>query len=348
MQDIDFDEIDRAVNSMANTAADAPAMVVTDSQTNTQPVAPQQTVEPAATQEVVASPVVPSPAARRSSGRFMDVVHSSSDMRPSALERSSAPSVPNLHREAVPEREEVASRPEPAAALSAAFHWPDPIDLAQPTPSPVEIPSVVIEPSVPEVTPEVIEEPTPTPLPEDLIDDDEDVSPLESPFLSDAKVEKRPLGAFSGADADLPLLEDPIPFSTNITPDPATAGVVEEPSHEEHEEVPHELHETLLVLDGHGQDEPEALLEATNPPDPVIAEAVPAGPTSISQQYKEQPSTDSTVSGSIFDTEAYHKALTHPPKKRSSVLVVVWILALILVGGGIGAAIYFVVLPMLG
>jgi hypothetical protein len=183
MQDIDFDEIDRAVNSMANTAADAPAMVVTDSQTNTQPVAPQQTVEPAATQEVVASPVVPSPAARRSSGRFMDVVHSSSDMRPSALERSSAPSVPNLHREAVPEREEVASRPEPAAALSAAFHWPDPIDLAQPTPSPVEIPSVVIEPSVPEVTPEVIEEPTPTPLPEDLIDDDEDVSPLESPFL---------------------------------------------------------------------------------------------------------------------------------------------------------------------
>jgi hypothetical protein len=347
MQDIDFDEIDRAVNSMANTAADAPARVMTDTQTDTQSVAPQQVVEPATTQEAVASPVVPSPAVRRSSGRFMDVVHSSSDMRPSSPVRPSAPSAPSLHREEVPEREEVTSRPEPAATMSAAFHWPDPIDLAEPVASPVETPSVVIEPSIPEVTPEVIEEPAPTPLLEDLIDD-EDASPLESPFLSDAKVEKRPLGAFSGADADLPLLEDPIPFSTNSTHDSAIATVVEEPSHEEHEEVPHELHETLLALDGHGQDEPEALLEATNPPDPVIVEDTPVGPTSISQQYKEQPSTDSTVSGSIFDTEAYHKALTHPPKKRSAALVVIWILALILVGGGIGAAIYFVVLPMLG
>lgn len=344
MQDIDFDEIDRAVNSI--TSNDVPTnMTVVPKPTA---AATEQVAQIAAEPEAVS--VIPSPAVRRSSGRFMDVVHPSSDMRPTTLTRPAAPSAPSLHREEVVARDEVAARPEPAAVSSAAFHWPD--AMITPVAAAEAVVAEVIEPSVAEPTPEVVQEAPVIAEPADLIDDDDDASPLESPFLTDAKVEKRPLGAFSGADADLPLLEDPIPFSNNPAPTPMPTldadfePEVVELSHEEHEETPHELHEELLKLDGHAQDEP--LLEATNPPDKVSTLGdVSTGPTSITQQYKETPS-DTPLSGSIFDTEAYHQPLAHATKKRSGALIVVWIIALILVGGGIGAAIYFVVLPMLG
>ncbi|HEY8886023.1 MAG TPA: hypothetical protein VIM31_00790 [Candidatus Microsaccharimonas sp.] len=359
MQDIDFDEIDRAVNSITNTNPEVSTH--TSSVINSAVVISEPATEPAV-QSPTLAPSSPSPAMRRSSGRFMDVVHPSSDMRPATGDRPSASSAPSLHREEVAEREVVAVRPEPAATASAAFHWPDPIDLAAEStpafaPEPVEtISDATVEPAA-----EVVEEPAEPAAAldqsiEDDFEDEEEASPLESPFLTDAKVEKRPLGAFSGADADLPLLEDPIPFSINSAPQPEVVAEAEpevvELAHEEHEETPHELHPELLALDGHGVDETEdeALLLATNPPDPIptTVDAITAGPTSITQQYTEQPSTASQPSGSIFDTEAYHQPLTHTTKKRSGVLVAVWIVALILVGGGIGAGIYFVVLPMLG
>lgn len=355
MQDIDFDEIDRAVNSITSSSTDVPD--------HSAPTLDSTSLVPEPVEISVPNPVdtaslepatlsAPSPAARRSSGRFMDVVHPSSDMRPSTPDRTapSAPFVPSLQREEVAERNEIADRPEPAATQSSAFHWPDPIDMT--APAPTEESAEVIEPSLSESAPEVVEVP-PVITEPDEEKNELDVAPLESPFLVDAKVEKRPLGAFSGADADLPLLEDPIPFSTDTAPSTAVVPEVEEPAHEEHEEMPHELHEDLLALEGHGQDEKEAepLLEATNPPEASTVATIddtPVGPTSITQQYKEQPSSDTQASGSIFDTEAYHQALTHPPKKRSGILVIVWIIALILVGGGIGVGIYFVVLPMLG
>jgi len=354
MQDIDFDEIDRAVNSITRpdpkTNVPEPAL----------PVNPAD-VTPTLAEPAPLTPVIPSPAVRRSSGRFMDVVHPSSDMRPETNARPSAPFATSFHREEVPARVEVAAQPEPVAAPSTAFHWPDPLDAAKPVdePLPEATPEIVeeIQPAVEETAPEVTEEAPAAFEPEELIeeDDDEEAAPLESPFLTDAKVEKRPLGAFSGADADLPLLEDPIPFSTNlVAPQPVVVSEaetveVEEPAHEEHEATPDEFHPDLLALDGHMQDEP--LLEATNPPDPepiAVVDEVPTGPTSITQQYKEQPSSAAESTGSIYDTEAYHQPLTHTPKKHSGALVVVWIAALILVGGGIGAGIYFVVLPMLG
>lgn len=332
MQDIDFDEIDRAVNSVTNTAPEVT------------PVVPEPTGEPLS-QPVAPVPAVPSPAVRRSSGRFMDVVHPSSDMRPLTGSRSPAPSAPSLHREEVAERDEVVepreaieaiSQPEPTAAPSTAFHWPDPIDSDEATLQPA---------------PEVSEESPVVPEPEEV--KNEDASPLESPFLTDAKVEKRPLGAFSGADADLPLLEDPISFSADTPPQPEVVADIVDMAHEEHEETLHELHPDLLALGSHNYDKnaSEPLLEATNPPDPEpisVTEDVPTGPTSITQQYQEQPSTTAEVSGSIFDTEAYHQPLTHSTKKHSGVLIAVWIVALILVGAGIGAGIYFVLLPMLG
>jgi hypothetical protein len=76
------------------------------------------------------------------------------------------------------------------------------------------------------------------------------------------------------------------------------------------------------------------------------SEDVISGPTSISQQYKEQPVANQS-SGAIFDTETYHKPLTVQPKKRSGALTIVWIILLIILGAGAGVAFYLFVLPNL-
>ena len=353
MQDIDFDEIDRAVSSV--TSSGVPKRENIGRIVPTRPVTPVA----AAPAPIVETPVdapaptpvasTPSPAARRSTGRFMDVVHSSSDMRPA---RSSAPAAASLHREEVADRTDVASRPEPTTVGSSAFHWPDPIDALKPsTPEPYVAPAPVpIE--VPAAPAPVIEEFIP----------EEPAASLESPFLANANIEKRPLGAFSDASSDLPLIEDPIPFSND---DAAQSDAAPELSKEVEallaEPVETEIgsNDGALLPEEQFDEEPEEEIVAETEviatpafvpePTPAPVADVPVGPTSITQQYKEQPSTtDAGATGSIYDTEAYHQPLVHTPKKHSGVLVVVWIISLILVGGGIGAGVYFVLLPMLG
>jgi len=282
MQDIDFDELDRAVNSATQPTPDVPAV---------------STEEPAA----AVVPVVPStPAARRSSGRFMDVVHPSSDMR-------TAPTV----------TARPAARPQPAQPAATATEWPDPLDFHGFT-------GDELTAAAPAVTEPVAETPA------------VDVSSLESPFLTDAKVEKRPLGAFSPNET--PYSELPTP-AVQTTPE------------EDDELLMLEAPEEEKLLDD-GIDEPTVAeikdIEATPEPVPAPVEIEePVGPTSITQQYKEHPSTIEQTSSAIYDTEATHRPLTHGPKRKSSILVIVWILALILIGAGIGAAVYFFVLPML-
>ena len=75
MQDIDFDELDRAVNSVISDAS-APAP---EHEEREAPEVKREVEVPERKQ--ISRPTV-SPAARRSNGRFMDVVHPSSDMRP--------------------------------------------------------------------------------------------------------------------------------------------------------------------------------------------------------------------------------------------------------------------------
>ena len=347
MQDIDFDEIDRAVNSVTRGRSDdrtsnplAEIAQPTERVSYAQPQAPVV----ADTPTVPASHTV-SPAARRSTGRFMDVVHPSSDMRPSTPNEvrstTAAPAPTVAPREdpveaPVYERPEPIARPDPVTTASTAFHWPDPIDVA--TAAPAE--NLAMEPTAPVIeVPAPLPEPTPVQIPEPVVL--EEVAPLESPFLVDAKVEKRPLGAFSTTDTnpDLLVMED---FSTQLTAEVA--------------ETPEEEKEDILLLDTHSVDEevPELIAarsevsEAPNPIGEAPIEAMSVGPISINQQYKEQPRTTDQPSGAIFDTEAYHQPLVHPAKKRSGMLIAVWVVALILIGGAIGAGVYFVVLPLLG
>lgn len=306
MSDIDFDELDRAVNGALGTN-DTPAP-------STLPVEDTPSVDEAPTishiERTQLSPVSPStrnspmastaPAARRSSGRFMDMVHPSSDMRSQA--RSTTVT-------AQPEKTPEFKQTEGVSEYSETPAWNE---------------------------------------------------PLESPFLPDAKVNKRPLGG-GAAPANPTSITDSFDFQ----------GLLDEPQEE------------LLQAP-----EPQELLEATSLPDPIdfaaatavsdeiesksfeteessdkqpeveeispqpvvpaspLIDEEPTGPTSITPQYKEQPSSVQE-SGAMYDTESYHQAVVAPVKKKSGWFTVLWIVLLVLFGAGAGWAVYTYVLPML-
>jgi hypothetical protein len=363
MTDFDFEELDKAVSGALG-KKDTPS---------DDTVEPVIAAEPAiqATEPVVDPVAVPpaptaAPAIRRTSGRFMDMVHPTSDMRI----RPGSGSV----------------RPQAVAAPSSAWAEPQPVTES------VAVESAPVEPR-------------------DSIE--EILKPLESPFLPDTKVEKRPLGGLSSLsqfdtsqlleDPDLLLLDepddpriegttmpDPIDFAVenghvdfNDAADGSTeatepsfvqeseeepvqqAPIQQEPDAFMHpEDAPHEdLGNTQLT-----QFEAETpvatndeLFEAAETPEAIVApqpletidtvesserNETPVGPTSITQQYQEQQTTP-TESGAIFDTEAYHQPLANPVKKKSGVWIIIWILVLIVLGAGAGAAFYIYVLPML-
>jgi len=324
MQDIDFDELDRAVNSLIS-----PSDAIPEPVTPASSPAPEPIVIPSSSQPVETPMTTVAPSAttqRPSTGRFMDVVHPSSDMR------STTP-----------------------AANRTVTTRPAPESLA--TPEPLS----VLEIAAP--TPELIEETGETV--------DTTPTPLETPFLSDPQVEKRPLGAFSDAAPQPPALdlsaeleaatiEEAIPEvetkpSFVATETTADVGATDMSSLEISEETligSKESSDTSPNGPMVAEEIPETTPEAELAPEPPIIRTVaptasPAGPISIAQQYKEHPSTSDQASGAIYDTESYHQPLAHPPKTKSGVLIIIWILALVVVGAGVGAAIFFFVLPNL-
>jgi len=322
MSDIDFDELDRAVNGVlgsSNTSGATPSVSqAQETQTETPAETPAETPTITRVERTQLSPIAPSvsqvaavssaPAARRSSGRFMDMVHPSSDMRSKA---SDTPSI---------------NKPE----------------------TPVQTPAAP-------VTPEHVESPAWN-------------EPLESPFLPDAKVEKRPLGGGEAAataeassivdsfdfqglldEPEEPLLEAPEQqerIEAHTMPDPidfaaakAISDEVESKSYEvEAEPVKDEEVSVQAIPEAV---EPQPVIESVQP-----VNEEPIGPTSITPQYKEQASSNQE-SGAMYDTESYHQAVSAPPKKKSGWFTVVLILLLVLLGAGGGFAVYTYVLPML-
>ncbi|MGV9001550.1 MAG: hypothetical protein ACOH18_01170 [Candidatus Saccharimonadaceae bacterium] len=323
MSEFDFDELDKAVAGA--TSSDSDVVVSDTSVSDTSVTLPSVTTvsEPVPVQEVVQTPRAV-PAARRSSGRFMDVVHPSSDMR-----TRTSPAV--------------FQAPSPKAEAETSF---------------VPTTTTTIDP------PEAVSNSTDED--DDMVFDVSDIEnssvgqwskQLESPFLTDTKVEKRPLGGVSPESGQILLdepeeellleataLPDPIDFAAHVAAlasEKEDTGTLPEVDETEAEE------QTIEQLDE--LKEPEAsvppVLEVSVPELPKVLEE-PVGPTSISQQYTEQVAPQQQ-SGAIFDTESYHQPLTAVPKKRSGVWTVIWILLLVILGAGAGVAFYLYVLPML-
>lgn len=324
MSDLDFDELDQAVASAMEGRA---------------PSSTDRTVQPRPAERQFSTSRSSTPVAKRTSGRFMDVVHPSSDMRPEKSEEiSQSQSTP------------------PSADL------PNLSDFQGFKPS---------DSSEPEAT-----EPKDN---ESDTDKTDDASPLSSPFLSDAKIEKRPLGAFSTTDSKddeksdslakkdftLPPFQLPGALKMNKDQDGEPENELELGGRKIEPPLPAELQDDLLTVERDA-----TLIETASPdlsPDTVKApstvvdgQKMPSIPfddkgrnetpppmPSIVQQYKERASSAQSATGAIYDTETYHKPMVTLPQKKNSWLIIVWILGLIILGGGLGAAAYFFVLPLL-
>lgn len=325
MKDLDFDELDRAVNSVISNNP-KPSDDLVAAETPAQPI-PSLPVIPV----VPIVPFVPS-VPRPSTGRFMDVVHPSSDMRSTLV---------------MPERAQ------------------DQVILAP-----------------------IVQPPTNPTMPVDDKDDDSDIDQIsndinktlgqtfnesqDSPFLSGAKVDKRPLGAFS-AEQTATTSFNPVMTTTQFG---AAGKSTDEKIVEINTTLPAELQNDLLSIEANDTvqiEEPEATIVPETsqiidtPPvadisqisivkDSVLTSAPESVPvsatststsTSIPQQYTERPSTGDKDSGAIYDTNAYHKAMVSPVKKKSGWKWIIWIALLMIASVGAGLAVYFFVLPRL-
>ena len=324
MSDFDFDEIDKAVSSAlsgAESSVSASSTVPT-SPTPLAAPAPKPRTPAADHPHEAAQPARPrSLATRRSAGRFMDMVHPSSDMRGTPTKTG--------HLTARPARVE---RRTFVAPQSSSVEHHNVNDLSYSTPAEAGLTSE--SPWAPS---------------------------LESPFLPDAKVEKKPLGTahptgevaaplFEEADEllleapDELLLEahtmpDPLDFIAATSDDDISQGAsLEQDAQEvtprqeaEKAGAPH-LEETQAVVGGGEEEDPTRLV----------------GPTSIRQQYEERAPVASQESGAIYDTEEYHKPLVAQEKTRHGAWAVLWILALVVLGAAAGGVVYLYVLPVIG
>ena len=310
MNDIDFDEIDRAVNSVGSDNSGA-----TDKPVN--PVA--QSDEPDASKP--APQTLPALAGRRSSGQFMDVVHPSSNMRRAPIKTPEHPLDQNIV---------------PSTPSTATVEEPKPTVTELPTPT---IPSNNWADSKSESEDADIDE-----INEDITKElDHKPDELsDTPFISGTKVEKRPLGAFSTAEPPTtePDLEDKGQLDdqkNDSLPDELQDEIL---SIESRESTPGPEPQPETA-------EPVEKSDVTEKTEVPAVENKPAVATSINQQYEEKPSTGDRDSGPIYDTNSYHKPLASPVKKKSGWKIIIWILGILIVGVGAGVLVYYFVRPIL-
>jgi len=389
--ELDFDELDRAVNSLISGApAGAPkestenVLTLQETPATGSSSAP---VDPSAIASPVVAPVdpstpavedplvaaVPTLATKRSSGRFMDVVHPSSDMRNTTSTSSfNRPNPVSPLPVSVPERTDTTP--------TGSTDMPDPLDFSASAPAQTN-PQTTAVPTSSESTDsedddidKIANDITNSLKPEIAAESE---PALTSPFLPDAKVDKRPLGAFSddtssiASEMSAALSSTPTAVAVEVaespTPEPVVPPVVDQPEvknddskvddtqiPEESAPLPEELQSDLLSIESTTAtntgavetapvEAPASIQAATSVPTPEVT----VGPTAITQQYKEEPSTGDKQSGAIFDTESYHKPLAQPAKKKKSPKLVPLIAGVIVVGAGIGAVVYYFVLPLL-
>lgn len=370
MTELDFDELDKAVNNLMSNVDTSKRSIVADdpedtvvsiespvlastTPATTSPVADPVTTDPAA--QTVATTAPPLAVKRR--GQFMDVMHRSSDMKSSPLVSPSRqgvavqPSNPTLVVEvpAAPpqapaddvlvlpqEMESTSTTVVPVASeqnelpaqdlvseqVDTKSEWPDPIDVATQTATAESSndPEVIVSSDMPSDN-------TPAPNTSDT-DVDTELTALTSPFLQDAKVEKRPLGALS--DVSEPQTPD-VAAATPI--DVATTELVDKKPDDSPQtppaiQLPEELNSDVIAL------------ESSSTGAQVATEPSSGGSGQIAQQYEEQSSSGDQHSTAIYDTSTHAQPLAATAKKPSVWKWVIWFFVLAIVSV-LGGAAYF-------
>jgi len=383
MSDIDFDELDKAVSSVMSSKA-VTSTSVADKPAEESPVqetAPEAvpTSEPPAA-ESEARPSPATPLAKRR-GRFMDVVHPSSDMKSSTLAKPQSREGVTIAPAATPVEDQTPSvATQQTAQVTQTVEekpadeagWPDPLELQLPA-----------EPT------EDKESESPADSVADAVTSGGSSEPLSSPFLPDAKVDKRPLGGVP--DINSKLADEMTRLNDDVShPDETNKESEAAPSNETADQVatdmplvpvadnsetadepvqatslPAELDSNLVAIEAGdattrtaGPDSKEAAVasepvktdnQSSTPEFPkeqkVETPGEPQKTTSvmgsIPQQYKEVSSSNHEVHASIYDEQAEIVPLEHLTKKKTGWLYVVLIILALVIGGGGGAAVYF-------
>ena len=388
MKEFDFDELDKAVNSLMGDAKKPTTPVATDSavvdpepavdspQAADQPAnpvvpptpvseVPEPTADVPPEMSALTPPLSPAPVMRRAGGRFMDVVHSSSDMKTPT-------------RVVAPSREGINLRPlTPADSLASPRAMNDVI-APPPKRAEPQSPMLVDEPKT--VEPK-LESPTET----ESTSGPEPSEPWSSPFLPDTQVEKRPLGGLPGAsdtglsdaiaaelakehpdiepastpkedvpsaDIAIPSVDtEPTTLAPNLKSDPSdkTAEPVKSeqdlqlaPEFDE-KIIPAELDNDLVAIESGKASLAGETSEPIAAPDLTSHAAASAvlSTSSIPQQYSETPSSGDASHTPIYDNEAVHQPLNHPAKKKKGWILIVFIVIIILLGGALGGAAYY-------
>lgn len=356
MTDLDFDELDKAVASAMGTpspanqpsaAGDEVVNVSTPASVNASAglaIGERQSLgaKPSGFNSTPA-PASPTPPAKRRTGRFMDMIHPSSDMKTfgasvpakpfAARPQDSSSKLPSHPQDLlepgeptklIEEHEPAMAAVKEIAAASAAQDmpmtpiWPDPLDF------------------------------------HDAKNSTQD-QPQQSPFLANANVSKRPLGAFAeqqsqpqpDVQATTDSQDDVNNTQQNIDQQPANnqpQPTQSQVANEQQEQLPSSLHSDVVLAE-----EAEVAPAAMEPQESAAAEMPLPTPqsqlaaASITPQYPE-PSMDSDVeTHPIFDTSNYHKPIDPAAgKKHGTLLWVLLIIGLVVTGAGIGAAWFFV------
>lgn len=376
MNDINFDELDAAVNSALrkDTGKDA---------ASTQAVSTPQ--EPMATQNETAPAGIASPRAsvrNQRRGQFMDMVHPSSDMRrgdsastlPSAR-RQSAPLVP-LSRDIVEAESAPAGAAEnpatlaPTPSVASAPHEVEterPVEAVSQTNNPVqsEVSAVGevqgLEPKAPtesvggtqidevqqaEMPGAPLENPDLSPADETAaVDTPTEADEVTKPFIDGASVDKRPLGAFAESnlqsenEVDTPKTEDDKEQSFGAY-DPINYDVASTEAAVVESEADTSLEDNKNTSAENDAENSDSLGAA--------AGSAGALSQSIPQQYRPHlPATDDEEepSGNVFSAEQYDAPTSEQkPKSRIALVVVVLLLMVVL---GVGAAYAIFVLKLL-
>jgi len=321
MNDFDFEELDKAVNQLATKTTDEHGAAPTDAPLTIKPRVPEP-IKPESRPEPVAvsAPEPPKPTEEsktesipvaqpqkhpsrltetrpRNRGSFMDIVPPA-NRKPSgrvgvSIQPISKPEdiVPTHDPEPTPKvelkpieeppkpelQDETPSPAEPAQKVEAPktdsdVSWPDPLDFHDTEPAKKE---------------EKPEEPEPA-----------EPADAASPFLAEAKVEKRPLGAFSNFRAKPDEKPEPAP-QPEPTPElikdeltPEKDGTFKEPEAPTPEKAPPAP-----------QSEPKEKEEPSKP------DLHNAAMMSIPQQYHAEAKVTDKTTRPIFDTKEYHPPL---------------------------------------
>ena len=369
MKDLDFDELDKAVNSLmsktesssetssgqaapvqssqVSSSVSTPVSVSTPSRTpatslgaSVQPAAPtvdspiiKPSIAPQSLSQPLSTPRSTVPAKR--SGRFMDLV-------PSSYASQNSTNVPRprqgttltpLNNNVIAEEPAIAPVPETSSQPNREFSRPAPersvssstVSTSVNTPATHDDMPDPLDVHAEEIKEEVDTVATPNATAAPDTASDTSINPVTSvdqftstsPFLSDAKVDKRPLGVSTlGA------------VSSSLSPD-TTAQTSSQL-------LPAELHTELLEIESDNPVKPQPEKMSASEPQQK-PELTP--PISIAQQYKQQPRSGDQSHAPVYDTAAH--PVSHPAKKKSNILIIVVIALIIVIGGGGVAALFY-------